>query len=394
PGEGIVLYIQGMRQVVYMGQGGVGAAVVGNAADRDAAEADAVVGQLPADEHAPSALSPGAKVGQGDLQCGVHRLRSGIGEEHPVESGRGYNREALGQLEGQRVAHLEGRGKIHLTDLAAYRLGDFPPPMTCIAAPQPGRAIEYLPSLHIRVVESFGALQHSRTGLELAVGGEGHPEAVEIGSLGQGVGGQRAIHDDTVLRSVFVMFDWQSMSNKTNRKAGCMPPVCVSAGGYVQHEQSRILAAGGAPAPGIAAVKYIECFSGPAYVFPPSVNGTRSMRWSTYWIVTLAVVVVGLAMGVTLPLVSLRLDHWGYDALAVGVLAAMPAIGILLGARLAGRLAGRLGSERCMRMMLVMAAFSIGLLTVLPNYWVWLILRLLLGGSLTIIFILGESWIN
>src|SRR5690554_1726973 len=118
------------------------------------------------------------------------------------------------------------------------------------------------------------------------------------------------------------------------------------------------------------------------------------MRWSTYWIVTLAVVVVGLAMGVTLPLVSLRLDHWGYDAFAIGVMAAMPAIGILLGARLAGRLAGRLGSERCMRMMLVMAAFSIGLLTVLPNYWVWLILRLLLGGSLTIIFILGESWIN
>lgn len=118
------------------------------------------------------------------------------------------------------------------------------------------------------------------------------------------------------------------------------------------------------------------------------------MRWSTYWIVTLAVVVVGLAMGVTLPLVSLRLDHWGYDAFAIGVMAAMPAIGILLGARLAGRLAGRLGSERCMRMMLLMAAFSVGLLTVLPNYWVWLILRLLLGGSLTIIFILGESWIN
>src|SRR5690606_4742672 len=130
-----------------------------------------------------------------------------------------------------RVAHLEGRGKIHLTDLAAYRLGDFPPPMTCVAAPQPGRAIEHLPSLHIRAVESSGALQHARTGRELAGGGEGHPEAVEIGSVGEGLGGQRAIQDDAVLRSVFVMFDWQSMSKKTNRKAGCMPPVGVSAGG-------------------------------------------------------------------------------------------------------------------------------------------------------------------
>lgn len=118
------------------------------------------------------------------------------------------------------------------------------------------------------------------------------------------------------------------------------------------------------------------------------------MRWSTYWIVTSAVVVVGLAMGVTLPLVSLRLDQWGYDAFAIGVMAAMPAIGILLGARLAGRLAGYLGSERCMRLMLVSAAISVGLLPVLADYWFWLVLRLLLGGCLTITFILGESWIN
>lgn len=118
------------------------------------------------------------------------------------------------------------------------------------------------------------------------------------------------------------------------------------------------------------------------------------MRWSTYWIVTSAVVVVGLAMGVTLPLVSLRLDQWGYDAFAIGVMAAMPAIGILLGARLAGRLAGYLGSERCMRLMLISAAMSVGLLPVLADYGFWLVLRLLLGGCLTVTFILGESWIN
>ena len=121
---------------------------------------------------------------------------------------------------------------------------------------------------------------------------------------------------------------------------------------------------------------------------------TQSMRWSTYWIVTSAVVVVGLAMGVTLPLVSLRLDQLGYDAFAIGVMAATPAIGILLGARLAGHLAGWLGSERCMRLMLVAAAISVGLLTVWVNYWLWLVLRLVLGASLTITFILGESWIN
>jgi MFS family permease len=34
------------------------------------------------------------------------------------------------------------------------------------------------------------------------------------------------------------------------------------------------------------------------------------------------------------------------------------------------------------------------LLALLPNYWIWLVLRLMLGVILTIVFILGESWIN
>lgn len=118
------------------------------------------------------------------------------------------------------------------------------------------------------------------------------------------------------------------------------------------------------------------------------------MRWGTYLIVTAAVVIVGLAMGITLPLVSLRLDGWGYDALAIGIMASMPAIGVLLGAKISGSLAGWLGSERCMRAVMLVSAASVALLAVWPSYPVWLLLRLLLGVSLTITFVLGESWIN
>ncbi|SDT19323.1 Cyanate permease [Halopseudomonas xinjiangensis] len=118
------------------------------------------------------------------------------------------------------------------------------------------------------------------------------------------------------------------------------------------------------------------------------------MRWGTYLIVTSAVVIVGLAMGITLPLVSLRLDGWGYDAFAIGVMAAMPAIGVLLGAKITGTLAGWLGSEPCMRAVMVVSAASVILLALWPSYSVWLGLRLLLGVSLTITFVLGESWIN
>ncbi len=118
------------------------------------------------------------------------------------------------------------------------------------------------------------------------------------------------------------------------------------------------------------------------------------MRWGTYFAVLSAVLSVGLALGVSMPLVSLRLEGWGYGSFAIGVMASMPAIGVLAGAGLASRLAARFGTPPLMRLCLWGGALSIGLLALLPSYAVWLVLRLLIGMVLTIVFILGESWIN
>jgi len=53
------------------------------------------------------------------------------------------------------------------------------------------------------------------------------------------------------------------------------------------------------------------------------------MRWATYFAVLASVLSVGLALGVSMPLVSLRLESWGYGSFAIGVMAAMPAFGVL-----------------------------------------------------------------
>lgn len=118
------------------------------------------------------------------------------------------------------------------------------------------------------------------------------------------------------------------------------------------------------------------------------------MNWMTYFAVSAAVVIVGLALGVTLPLVSFRLESWGYGPFAIGVMAGMPAIGVLVGARLTGRLAGWFGTPQTLRLCLLASAASVALLSVMPNYPLWLLLRLLIGISLTVVFVLGESWIN
>ena len=118
------------------------------------------------------------------------------------------------------------------------------------------------------------------------------------------------------------------------------------------------------------------------------------MRWATYFAVLASVLSVGLALGVSMPLVSLRLEGWGYGSFAIGVMAAMPAVGVLLGAKVSSRLAARFGTAALMRLCLWGGAVSIGLLALLPSYTVWLLLRLMIGVVLTLVFILGESWIN
>lgn len=118
------------------------------------------------------------------------------------------------------------------------------------------------------------------------------------------------------------------------------------------------------------------------------------MRWGPYFAVCAAVISIGLALGLTMPLVSLRLEGWGYGNFAIGVMASTPAVGVLLGAMIAGRLAARVGTPLLMRICLISGAFSVGLLALLQSYPVWLILRLLIGVQLTVVFILGESWIN
>jgi MFS family permease len=65
-------------------------------------------------------------------------------------------------------------------------------------------------------------------------------------------------------------------------------------------------------------------------------------------------------------------------------MAAMPAIGVLVGAKISSRLAARLGTANLMRLCLWAGAVSIGLLALLPSYPIWLVLRLMIGVILTL----------
>ena len=109
-GKGLMLAAIGRRQVVDTGeQRAEEFAVVDNAADRNAAEADAVIAALAADQARARAFAAHIVVGERDLERGVDRLRARIAEKHPVEIGRRQRRDPARQLERLGMRKVERR---------------------------------------------------------------------------------------------------------------------------------------------------------------------------------------------------------------------------------------------------------------------------------------------
>lgn len=187
---GVVLQIQRMRQMVGAGQQWAEPlAVVGQPADRHAAEADPVVGLLATDEAGALAFAAQPVVGKHDLHRAIHRFRAGVGEEHMAQARRGDCGQSLRQHEGQRRAHLEGRREIQRAGLIADGCHDALAAMSCIAAPQACRAVQNLAPLDIAVIHALRRGQQARPCLELAIGGERHPEGIQLRRCLQRIGG-------------------------------------------------------------------------------------------------------------------------------------------------------------------------------------------------------------
>ena len=148
--ERLLLAIVGVRQMIdARHHRAEGFAVVGEAADRHAAEADAVIAALAADEARALALPLGDPIGQRDLQRGVGRFRTGIAEEHVVEIGRRERGDTAGQFEGARMAELEGRREIELGRLGLDRLHDRIAVVAGIGAPEAGGGVEDRPAVGV-----------------------------------------------------------------------------------------------------------------------------------------------------------------------------------------------------------------------------------------------------
>ena len=101
--------------------------------------------------------------------------------------------------------------------------------------------------------------------------------------------------------------------------------------------------------------------------------------------------VVGLATGVTLPLVSLRLTHEGVSAATIATMAALPAVGTLGISLCLSSLTRAFGSQALLIAALALSCASVLMLASPYAPLPWAASRLAMGVATGILFALGES---
>lgn len=112
-------------------------------------------------------------------------------------------------------------------------------------------------------------------------------------------------------------------------------------------------------------------------------------------VLIIAVSVVGLSMGTSLPLVALRLHASGSDSLLIGLFSALPAAGMILAALVVGRLNRHFSGRQLYLSCFILCL--LGMAALLPTEPPLILLagaRLLLGFGMGVLVILGESWVN
>lgn len=123
-------------------------------------------------------------------------------------------------------------------------------------------------------------------------------------------------------------------------------------------------------------------------------NTARLKPFLGFAAVLASISVVGLSLGLTLPLITLVLRHQGYGSALIGLAAAMPAVGILLSSPLMPRVIHWLGGRRALLAALVVNGATILVMSWTVNYGWWLGLRFLMGAAVGVLFTVSETWVN
>ncbi|MBN6345223.1 MFS transporter, partial [Escherichia coli] len=110
--------------------------------------------------------------------------------------------------------------------------------------------------------------------------------------------------------------------------------------------------------------------------------------------ITVSIGVIGIVIGLTIPMVALRLNLAGISESIIGLISAAPAIGMLIISPFARRIVQWIGKRFAMLLATIVSAIS--LLPLMGSLPLELLfpLRLTTGIASGVMICLGETWIN
>lgn len=126
----------------------------------------------------------------------------------------------------------------------------------------------------------------------------------------------------------------------------------------------------------------------------PLAKDSEKLHWLPISAAISSISVVGIAIGLGMPLLSVILETRGVSATMIGLNTAVAGLASIAAAPLATPLAVRFGVVWTMLGMIVLGAFAFIGFYFAPSFWIWFPLRAALHVSLTVLFILSEFWIS
>jgi MFS family permease len=121
---------------------------------------------------------------------------------------------------------------------------------------------------------------------------------------------------------------------------------------------------------------------------------SAATRWLPIAAAIASISVVGIAIGLGMPLLSVIMESRGHSATMIGLNTAVAGLASIAASPIATPLAMRFGVVWTMLAMIVLGALAFVGFYFAPAFWMWFPLRVALHAAMTVLFILSEFWIS
>ena len=110
--------------------------------------------------------------------------------------------------------------------------------------------------------------------------------------------------------------------------------------------------------------------------------------------VTLSMTVTAMVFGFSFPMFSTRMATMGFRDSMIGLNASAQALGVFAVIWFAAGAVARHGPVVVMLAMAAVKLLAVLACMVFPDFWPWLVLRLVIGAAGSVLWIAGETWVN